>query len=95
MRASHATFAKQRTQLLERIAAERGAMTASLKVCRQPLAWVDLGRAVGRFVRAHPFAVAAGYALARLVLPRPLRRVAGWWWLGRQLATVVAKGYGD
>ena len=91
MKASHAPLAEQRTQLLERIAAERGAMTASLTVWRQPLAWLDLGRSVGRLVRAHPIAVAAGYALARLVLPRPLRRVAGWWWLGRQLATVVAK----
>ena len=91
MKASQATLAEQRTHLLERIAVERGAMTASLTVWRQPLAWVDLGRSVGRFVRAHPIAVAAGYALARLVLPRPLRRVAGWWWLGRQLVTVMAK----
>ena len=91
MKASRAPLAQQRTQLLERIAAERGAMTASLTVWRQPLAWLDLGRSVGRLVRAHLIAVAAGYALARLVLPRPLRRVAGWWWIGRQLATVVAK----
>ena len=63
MKVPHATLAEQRTQLLERIAAERGAMTASLTVWRQPMAWVDLGRSVGRFVRAHPLAVAAGYAL--------------------------------
>ena len=91
MTASHATLTQQRTQLLERIAEERGAMAASLTVWRQPLAWVDLGCSVGRFVRAHPIAVAGGYALARLVLPRPLRRLARWWWYGRQLATVLAK----
>lgn len=91
MTAAQATLAQRRTQLLERIAQERGAMTASLVVWRQPLAWVDLGCSVGRFVRAHPIAVAGAYALAALVLPKPLRRVARWWWLARLLTTRLAK----
>ena len=66
-------------------------MAASLVVWRQPLAVVDLGLSVGRFVRLHPLAVAAAFALARLSLPKPLARLARWGWVGSQLAMALAK----
>lgn len=91
MKASRVSLAEQHRNLLERIAEERGAMAASLVIWHQPLAVLDLGCSLGRFVRAHPLAVASGFALARLALPKPLRRVARWWWYGSQLASLLAK----
>ena len=91
MKATRHSLAEQHKNLLERIAAERGAMAASLVIWRQPLAVLDLVCSLGRFVRAHPLAVASGFVLARLALPKPLRRVARWWWYGSQLASLLAK----
>lgn len=91
MKASRHSLAEQHRHLLERIAAERGAMAASLVIWRQPLAVLDLGCSLGRFVRAHPLAVASGFVLARLALPKPLRRVARWWWYGSQLASLLLR----
>lgn len=89
MKTVRPSLAARRARLLEQIAAERLAMASRLRDWQQPLAMVDLGCSVARFVRHHPLAMAGGYGVLRLVLRRPLSRIALWWRRGRLLRSAL------
>jgi hypothetical protein len=82
MTASEQARAARRDRLLAMIAAQRERIARDAEPLRQPLALVDQGLQVVRYVRRHPLVLAGAGVL--LLLTRP-RRAATWLrrgWMG-------------
>ena len=88
MKSATVRFEQRRSQLLGKIASDRRQLGDTVAQIRQPLALVDLGWSVIRFVRQHPFAVVSACTALGAILPPPLARWWNWGHLAYRLGAV-------
>jgi hypothetical protein len=88
-------IARRKERLIARAEAQRAAVRAEFRHLQKPLAVVDRGMEVGRFLRAHPLVVGALVGAVTVFRGRGLVSMAGraWslWRLWRSLSMWAAR----
>ncbi len=80
-------LAERRERLVAQAAAQRMALAQNIEPWRQPLARVDQGLAVLRYIKSHPAWIVGGVALLAVLRPGRARAGSIGKWLTRGWAT--------